>query len=413
MGDGGWEVSFDGSVNAFLVLTDTDEVEGGLGSSISERAAGLGAPLTTDDSARVRTGLLPTVFGINVKAPTTKGLDVAARIGLYPNISNNGKNTFHNTADLDMREIFATVDGAWGQILAGKTLSQFMGKNILTDMTLFGVGGVGAVTQLGGTTLGRIGFGYPYPQFNGRIQYTTPDMSGFKASVGVYDPAQISGNSVDPSGTGTGTFIATETDTPRMEGEASYAGNFGGADVSLWINGLWQEAEYTGSSFELEGFSNNTEVTAWGFGGGLQVTIPVGNGSLQLVGSGYTGEALGLTFMLDGLPAGAFADATDGVGEEREHDGFIGQAVYAFGQGTSLGYSYGETNADETPLDTDERITEDDVELKEQSLHVVMLWHDVTPNWRLIAEYGRQEAEWHDGADQDADIFSAGMFFFW
>jgi hypothetical protein len=414
MGDGGWEVSFDGSINAFLVFGEPDDppaAPSGTRAGTAGTPAGLG--LRDDlDSARVRTGLLPTVWGMNVKAPTTGGLDMAARIGLYPNISNNQKNTgVLNTADLDMREIFFTVDGAWGQLLAGKTLSQFMGKNILTDMTLFGVGGLGGVTKAGGTTLGRIGLGYVYPQFNARIQYTTPDMSGFKVSVGAYDPSNINSvsasaptSATDPAGT---PVNAVETNTPRMEGEASYAGNFGGADVSAWINGLWQEAEFASGC----GLSSCTgDVTAWGFGGGLQVTVPVGPGSLQLVGSGYTGEALGTTFPLDGIGVEAILDST---GKERENDGFIGQAVYAFGQGTSLGYSYGESNSDETTTDTSERLTLGDVEVESQSLHAVMLWHDVNPNWRLIAEYGRQEAEWFDGADQEVDIFSIGTFFFW
>jgi hypothetical protein len=311
MGDGGWEVSFDGSINAFLVFGEPDDppaAPSGTRAGTAGTPAGLG--LRDDlDSARVRTGLLPTVWGMNVKAPTTGGLDMAARIGLYPNISNNQKNTgVLNTADLDMREIFFTVDGAWGQLLAGKTLSQFMGKNILTDMTLFGVGGLGGVTKAGGTTLGRIGLGYVYPQFNARIQYTTPDMSGFKVSVGAYDPSNI--NSISA---GDSAISALETNTPRLEGEASYAGNFGGADVSAWINGLWQEAEFASGC----GLSSCTgDVTAWGFGGGLQVTVPVGPGSLQLVGSGYTGEALGTTFPLDGIGVEAILDST---GKEREN----------------------------------------------------------------------------------------------
>lgn len=398
MGDGGWEVSFDGSVNAFLVFTDPDDIPAA--GAAGPRATSVGGPTVTDDLARVRTGLLPAVWGMNVKAPTTGGLDMAARIGLYPNISNNLKNTFA-PADLDLREIFFTVDGAWGQILAGKTLSQFLGKNILTDMTLFGVGGVGAVAAGGGTTLGRIGYGYVYPQFNGRLQYTTPDMGGFKGSVGVYDPSRIIGGDVPGAG-----VTATETDTPRLEGELSYAGAVAGADLSIWVNGMWQEAEFSPNSTCAAPCVTGSDVTAWGIGGGLQVTVPVGPGSLQLTGSGYTGEALGLTLQLD-------TDSVDSSGEERENDGFIGQAVYSFGQGTSVGYSYGESSADETTRETANRVAGTGVQVESNSLHVVMLWHDVNPNWRLIAEYGLQETEWFDDADQDVDIFSVGTFFFW
>ena len=416
MGDGGWEVSFDGAVNAFLVLSDIDNpraapsIAGGVAGGTLGTAPSAGTPASGFDSARVRTGLLPSVWGMNVKAPTTGGLDMAARIGFYPQIQNaNTKNAFG--AQIDLREIFFTVDGAWGQVLAGRTLSQFLGKNILTDMTLFGVGAVGGLVTGGGTTLGRIGFGYVYPQFNGRIQYTTPDMNGFKASVGMYDPSIISGISA-----GEAAQTATETDTPQFQGEASYAGNIAGATVSAWINGLWQDAEFApgmtnGATIgPSAGLPLTGDVTAWGFGGGLQVSVPVGPGSLQLTGSGYTGEALGLTMMLDGLGGEATLDS---LGNEREFDGFIGQGVYGFGQGTSIGVSYGESRSDETSQDTLERTTLGDVEVESQNLFVAMIWHDVNPNWRLIAEYGREESEWFDGADVDTDIFSIGTFFFW
>jgi hypothetical protein len=433
MGDGGWEVSLDGSVNGFAVFSGADAVSGG--NTAIGHSLGLGAPLqqtTPDDAFRVRTGLLPAVWGMNVKAPTTGGLDMAARIGLYPNISNNGKNTFHNSADLDMREMFFTVDGSFGQVLVGKTLSQFMGKNILTDMTLFGVGGLGAVTQLGGTTLGRIGFGYPYPQFNGRIQYTTPDMNGFKASGGVYDPAQISGCSANAAAaiTNSGCVMATETSTPRFEGEISYAGAISGANVSGWVNGLWQDAKFTPNSASptaanlaaaaangITGNGAGSTITSWGIGGGLQVGLPVGPGTLSLMGSGYTGEALGLTFMLDNV-VGVLADSVDAIGKERTHYGYIGQATYAFGQGTSIGFSYGESRADETSYDTLLRlggvgVAAQNSEIKSQALYDGMIWHDINPNLRVVAEYGHEEIDWHDDASQKDDIFSVGAFFFW
>jgi hypothetical protein len=447
MGDGGWEVSFDGSVNGFATWTSEDDLSGGTAGLT--HSLGLGAPLQQahpDDAFRVRTGLLPAVWGMNVKAPTTGGLDMAARIGLYPNISNNGKNTFHNSADLDMREIFFTVDGSWGQVLVGKTLSQFMGKNILTDQTLFGVGGVGAVKQLGGTTLGRIGFGYPYPQFNARIQYTTPDMSGFKVGVGVYDPAQIRGCSDNGAAgvTGAGCVTASETSEPKFEGEASYAGSLFGTNVLGWLNGMYQNAKFNGhSAFGAggsatigdgspsaanlalaagNGISGKTvgdDINSWGFGAGLQVGIPVGPGTLTLLGSGYVGQALGLTFMQD-MPAAAFGleDAVDAIGNERDHWGFIGQAGYAFGQGTALGLSYGESNAGETNYDSLLKnggvgVAATNAEIQKQQLYDVMLSHDINPNLKLVAEYGRQSIDWFDGADQNADIFSLGAFFFW
>jgi hypothetical protein len=440
MGDGGWEFSLDGSVNGFAVWEGNQQVKGGtvgLGHSLG---VGTSAPTSTvtapDDSFRVRTGLLPAVWGMNVKAPTTGGLDMAARLGIYPNLSSNSKNNEHNSADLDLREIFFTVDGAWGQVLVGKTLSTFLGKNILTDMTLFGVGGVGLTTQGGGTTLGRIGFGYPYPQFNARIQYSTPDMSGFKGTVGIYDPAQISGCSANGGAatTGAGTIPcvkATETTSPKFEGEVSWAGSLMGTTDLVWVNGMYQSAKFTPNSANTSagaataaalanGLSfkhTGDTITSWGIAGGIQAGIPVGPGTLGIMVSGYDGEALGLTFQQDFKGTG-YADAIDGVGNERSHWGFIGQGTYGFGQGTQVGVSYGESRAGETAFDSllkngGVTVAAQNAEIQKQSLIDVMLSHDVNPNLKLVAEYGRQQNEWQDSATQDSDIFSLGAFFFW
>ncbi len=426
MGDGGWEVSFDGSVNVFYVFNDNEELSGG---SVSSRGTSIAdsGEAAESDSSRIRTGLLPAVFGINIKAPTTGGLDMGSRIGLYPQINNaSTKTAFFGPpgtrsagAQIDMREIFFTVDGSWGQLLAGRTLSLFQGKNIVLDMTLFGVGGVAGTGRGGGTTLGRIGLGYVYPDFNGRLQYTTPDMNGFKVAVGAFDPSVI-GDSVGAAGNPFNVGLtASETDTPRFEGEASWAGSMGGSDVTLWVNGMWQDAEFLPSdigsvtvpSITLDGrtFTAPTagsDVTSWGFGGGLQFGVPIGAASLNLVGSGYVGEALGSTFMLD-------FDPNDAMGEERDHWGFYGQGVLAFGQGTSIGVSYGGNFADETDLEEALRREGTFAALEEQSLFDVMIWHEINPNFRIIAEYGRQTSEWEDGADVDKNIFSIGTFFFW
>ena len=151
LGEGGWEVSFDGSVNGFYSFQTTDELTA---TDSSTNATHTGEDTDGEDTARITTGLLPAVWGMNVKAPTTNGLDMAARIGLYPQIENNrrknnlGASGAQAGAQIDMREIFLTVDGSFGQILVGRTLSIYQGKNILTDMTLFGVGAVaGAGSQ--------------------------------------------------------------------------------------------------------------------------------------------------------------------------------------------------------------------------------------------------------------------------
>ena len=41
------------------------------------------------------------------------------------------------------------------------------------------------------TTLGGIGTGYIYAAWKGQIAYTTPNMNGFQATIGITNPNQV------------------------------------------------------------------------------------------------------------------------------------------------------------------------------------------------------------------------------
>ena len=75
----------------------------------------------------------------------------------------------------------------------GKDLGIFGSTAILNDMTLLGVGSQGLVGTAGGTTttLGRIGTGYLYADWNGQIAYTTPNMNGLSLTVGITSTMEL------------------------------------------------------------------------------------------------------------------------------------------------------------------------------------------------------------------------------
>src|SRR5690625_7711023 len=80
-GDNGWEVSFDGNINQFYVWTDPDARPGATASNpLGNVVGGNMNTGTGEKSSRFRTGLLPALFGFNVKAPTWNGLDIGARV---------------------------------------------------------------------------------------------------------------------------------------------------------------------------------------------------------------------------------------------------------------------------------------------------------------------------------------------
>ncbi len=390
-GSDGWSFSTDGQINIFGVYQTGDDIPAGVNNPV------LGA--TNEEGFRLKSGFLPACVAFNIKAPTMGGLDMAGRIGFYPEPANaNVKNTFDG--QIDLREIFFTVDGNFGQILAGKALSLFLGQNLLTEMTLLGAGRMaGNLNANVGPTLGRIGYGYVYPNFNAQVRYTTPSLNGFKLAVGVYDPSVISGSKSDTNLDGdvdaddAAAFSATETTMPRIESELSYAGNFDGGNFKVYMNNLWQEAK-----------SNSQDVTAWGFGGGAVV----GLGAFELSGSAFTGEALGRSLMLD-------TEALDYTGEERETWGYIVQGTYTMDNPgkTKFGISYGGNEFEETSAEKAIRGLDGAAEIESQYMLTMMVSHDINANLKLVAEVSHIELEWFNGDDWKVEQMNLGAFFLW
>lgn len=390
-GSDGWSFSTDGNVNMFLRYATADERPDNVHSEFHT--------LSDDqESFRLRSGFLPGVLAFNVKAPTMGGLDMGSRVGFYPNPQNaNTKNSF--STQIDLREVFFTVDGNFGQFMIGKSLSLFMGQNALTGWTLMGYGIEGSVAG-GGATLGNIGYGYIYPQFNAQVRYTTPDMNGFKVALALYDPSVINGSGVNAASTVVKPS-ASETKMPRFEGELTYAGTYanGAGSFKSWLSGLYQEAEFN------DGTSNDgDDVTAWGVAGGVQV----GYKGYEVVVSGFDGEGLGSTLMLD-------FDSLDYTGEEREGYGYLLQGTYTFANGgkTKLAICYGANRMKETSAEKAVRAATGNGELKQQDVITLGVSHDINPHLKLVAEYNRANVEWFNGGDQAVDIFALGTFFLW
>src|SRR2546425_8734142 len=183
----GWSFSFSGNVNVFWVFTKENTAAGDAANS------------------SIRTGLLPASARFGGRGKEA-GLNLGVHFGFAPQIQKGGNchDTFSAVfcgsggtqagAQIDMRQVYLTVgfkDGS--QILAGRELGLFERQAILNDMTLFGVGAVGlGFGQGGGTTLGRIGFGYLYPNFNAQVTYSTKPGQA-QLSVGIFQPSNLGG----------------------------------------------------------------------------------------------------------------------------------------------------------------------------------------------------------------------------
>jgi len=77
-------------------------------------------------------------------------------------------------------------DASWGTVKLGRDIGIFGKDAILDDMTLLGVGTAGPTNVApSNTSLGRIGIGYIYTDWEPQITYTTPTYNGFSGSAGI------------------------------------------------------------------------------------------------------------------------------------------------------------------------------------------------------------------------------------
>jgi hypothetical protein len=297
----GWSFTFSGNVNAFAIYESQDEEGGTLGAPGG--LIGIGGK-----GFSIRTGLLPAfaVFDAKGKEGNT---DLGVHFGFAPQIQCGGQAHDCFGAQIDMRQVYLTVGGTWGQILAGREIGLFNRQNILTDQTLFGIGATGGING-GGTTLGRIGFGYIYPNFVAQMTYSTPAGRPGQLSIGLFQPSSLNGD----AGTAYG-----QTEVPRIEAEGTYKTG----DILLWVNGTAQNAKND---------VIDESKTAVGAGGGFRF----GRSTFSLTGSGYWGKGIGTTLQFNGINA---CDAVLGCnvisglgvgsdGELRTSFGFIGQVTF-------------------------------------------------------------------------------------
>ena len=366
-GADGWEVSYGGFINLFYTQSD----------------------FGTEDSAHLNEGLLPSFHTMVVKTPEVNGLTGTGQITFAVDSSAekgsrlNKSGLFGTTSNIDMREVFFNVAGDFGTISAGRTLALFGRQAILKDITLFGVGYL-VGPDGGGTTLGRIGAGYVYPDFRTRFVYQTPDMNGFQLSVGIFDPQEPGGLIAPATGWG------SETDTPQFQAEATFNSAFEGGSFSGWAGFLWQEQEITASPM---GGTGDVESVGWNVGASVAAQ------GFSMTGQYYDGEALGVILFSSG---GGFGFNCDAMGcSEADNDGFYVQAAYTFNGTTKIGGGYGESNQSANSMNRS----------WESDLWTVGVYHDVTSWLKVVAEYGNYS---HDilGHD-DVDTFSIGGFLLW
>src|SRR6266576_614225 len=365
----GWSFSFSGNVNVFWVFSKENTTAGD----------------ATNSS--VRTGLLPAFATFEARGKEA-GLNLGIHFGFAPQIQNAGvHDNFGNGtqagAQIDMRQVYLTIGLKNGsQILAGRELSLFGRQNILNDMTLFGVGAVGiGQGQGGGTTLGRIAYGYIYPNFNAQVTYSTkPGQS--QLSIGVFQPNFLIGD---------GSVVLPQygfTKIPRVEAEFTYNQKSGKNNYMFWVGGLWQSTSDAATAGN----------TASSFGG--TAGVKAGMSDLSVVVTGYIGKGLGTGLMFSGNEVAA--NGTD----LRKSDGGYVQLTYKVGAKTTVGGSWGFSR-----LVNNQTGDGNTAVISDLYSYTVGVYHQWTKSLKFVLE-GTEEGTNTGGSAKQTDISAGFMLFF-
>ena len=377
---GDWKFTANGNVNVHYIGSSCEEeatpaVAGGLA---CRGAAG------EDTTSSISNGLLPAALALGAST-TQGGYDIAVTFGFYPGISTNDgsanlqqgagqTNTALGSASIDMRQVFLTFgNDNMGQVLMGRNIGLFGADAILNDMTLPGVGaGNGNYATPSNTSLGSIGLGYIYTDWLAQIDYTTRDFGGFKVTIGIFDPLEPLGQALPP-----GTAAPPES-APGWHAKAAFKSDAFYFSASL-------------ISQQHNGVTNASDFDSFGFDIGGKITL----GDAEFLAWYYQGEGIGTTAL--------FLLASDGLGNERDSDGFLAQFTYKFDK-LKVGINYGESNLDLASGEAVSNLVE-----KNQK-YTVGAYYSLTENLTLLGEFTDTNAQAHNGVENDSSNFNLGAY---
>ena len=372
----GWSFSFAGNVNAFWVFT--------------KRNSSGGADSNTANSS-VRTGLLPAFATFEAKGKEA-GMNLSVHFGFAPQIQNAGVHdqfSVQSGAAIDMRQVYLTVGGQWGQILAGRELGLFSRQNILNDMTLFGVGavgigaaGTGTGAQGGGTTLGRIGYGYLYPNFDAQLTYSTRGGQPAQFSIGAFQPSVLK----------SGGYVFTTI--PRLEAEFTYNQKSGKNKYMFWAGGLWQTTK--------NAVTGGNSASSVGGTAGVRGDFS----DLSVVVTAYIGKGVGTTLLFSGnevAPSGT---------DLRKSDGGYAQVMYTVNKKTGLGVSYGFSRLKNASAGETVPSGGNNTVRTQWTSATLGVYHQWTKSLKLVFEGTREQQGIGAAAPAQVDVSGGFMLFF-
>lgn len=296
--DEGWGLGVTGKLPVFLVGSNHE---------------GYSADGEDQFATRIMTGFNPPDITFNINAPEYDGIKIT---GIFQINHHLHGPSVQNAGLFEGRVADIRIEGEFGTINMGKGFGIFNSNSIGDVGSGMGVGRF-AGPDAADATLGRIGSGYTYANFNPRLIYTTPNLGGLLLKVGLINPEKPEGISEE-----------IETSMPRVEGQADYVVGFDSGNIRFWAGGMVQSVDVVSENFDynITGWDLGLRLTAGVFGFTGSYSETKGVGADGLIGLSLTGSAL----------AQAEVDASQ----------WYTEATYSTGKLT-LGASYGEGEQDE------------------------------------------------------------------
>jgi len=376
---GDWTLDVSGNVNSFISNVKTDgssEVTGGIVDSSAAK--------NNKSVNSIGTGLLPNFLSIG-GSTRQNDVDVAFAISIQPG---GDVGTAGALGTQNNRQAYLTFgDKSWGSIKLGKDLGIFASDAILNDMTLLGVG---AGAGLGNATYGRIGTGFQYADWKSQVAYTTPNMGGFQATVGLTQNWGVTASTDTANVSSASSSSAGRSPSPAFEGKASYSFAADAVTGKVWVSGISQKVTLLGVRAQ--------DTTAYMGDIGANVNFA----GVGLTAYGYSGKGLGTTFQL--------LNAYSATGLARDSSGGYVQATYVLPTKTKVGISWGEST-----LDTADAAdaTANTGLVKSNEMTTVGAYHPLTKHLNLVAEYSHIKSEAQNGNSNKADSISLGGILFY
>jgi predicted porin len=389
---GDWKFSFNGNINVHYIYSSCEDSTSA--KSIVTVGGACTGSATGSSVSNVSNGLLPAAMSFGVST-TQAGLDLSGHFGLYPGISTNdggspnvqqgapaGSNVGLGTTGLDVRQVYMSFGNKEiGTFMLGRNFGLFGFDAIIDDMTIVGVGVPGAMSSAtpANTTLGSIGFGYIYTDTLAQMNYTTPDYSGFNATVGIYDPL----NSLTAAGT------STPKGAPGVHGKLAYTHNFA-KDTKLYLStaAIQQKQSYV------------IDTTSYSYSAlGIDVLAKLNVDAFEALAYYYHGSGLGTTAL--------FVLSDDGLGNKRNSAGYLLQGTYTIDK-VKLGVNYGVSKLDYANSGDEAAVPN---LLDSNSKITGGVYYALTKNLTLLTEVSDINTKAHNDDKNHSNSFNAGAFF--